>query len=121
MLGNSLAGYGTYPASDSLSHLSAPDRPSAGLRRRIEDDGAALEQIQARYQKEISQIFSGLETRGMAVHREAWEDYVAFLERKYNREELLRESEAELPPAESRGGAAAKSKLEIFEIGRAHV
>ena len=62
---------------------------------------------------EISQIFSGLQPRGMAVHREAWEHYVAFLKTKYNREAILREFESQLPPAESRGGAAAKSKLEI--------
>ena len=84
------------------------------MRKRISEDVAALEQIQTLYQKEISQIFSGLQTRGMVVHREAWEHYVAFLKTKYNREEILKESESQLPPAESRGGAATKSKLEMF-------
>ena len=98
---------------DDLAHLADQEVPSAPLRARISDDAAALERIQTLYQKEISQIFSGLQTRGMAVHREAWDDYVAFLKTKYDRESILRESGSELPPAESRGGASAKSKLEI--------
>jgi peptidoglycan/xylan/chitin deacetylase (PgdA/CDA1 family)/TolA-binding protein len=99
---------------DGLASVPPQEAPSAPLRKRIADDVAALEQIQTLYQKEISQIFSGLQTRGMAVHREAWEHYVALLKKKYNREEILKESESQLPPAASRGGAAAKSKLEMF-------
>jgi peptidoglycan/xylan/chitin deacetylase (PgdA/CDA1 family)/tetratricopeptide (TPR) repeat protein len=99
---------------DGLASVPPAEAPSAPLRKRITDDVAALEQIQTLYQKEISQIFSGLQTRGMKVHREVWEHYVAFLKTKYNREQILKESPAQLPPAESRGGAAAKSKLEMF-------
>ncbi|MGO9337720.1 MAG: polysaccharide deacetylase family protein [Terracidiphilus sp.] len=98
---------------DGLAQLSAQEVPSAALRKRISDDATAMEQIQTLYQKEISQIFSGFQARGMAVHREAWADYVAFLKTKYNREQILRESASQLPPTESRGGAAARSKLEI--------
>ena len=98
---------------DGLANEPKQEAPSSSLRKRIADDAAALEQIQTLYQKEISQIFSGLQPRGMAVHREAWEHYVAFLKTKYNREKILREFDSRLPPAESRGGAAAKSKLEI--------
>ena len=98
---------------DDLANLSDQEAPSAAMRRRINDDAAALEQIQTLYQKEISQIFSGLQARGMAIHREAWDDYVTFLKTKYDREHLLKDLESELPPAESRGGASAKSKLEI--------
>ncbi len=98
---------------DGLASVSAQEAPSDALRKRIADDSAAVEQIQTLYQKEISQIFSGLQPRGMAVHREAWEHYVAFLKTRYNREEILREFASRLPPAESRGGAAARSKLEI--------
>jgi peptidoglycan/xylan/chitin deacetylase (PgdA/CDA1 family)/tetratricopeptide (TPR) repeat protein len=99
---------------DGLAQLSEQEAPSAPLRKRISDDGAALEQIQTLYQKEISQIFSGIQTRGMVVHRQAWEDYIGFLKTKYDRETILREFDSQLPPAESRGGAAARSKLEIF-------
>lgn len=98
---------------DDLAAIPAAQIPSASLRQRIGDDAAALEKIQALYQAEISQIFSGLQTRGMAVHREAWDHYITFLKSKYKREAILKESNSELPPAESRGGAAARSKLEI--------
>jgi peptidoglycan/xylan/chitin deacetylase (PgdA/CDA1 family)/uncharacterized caspase-like protein len=99
---------------DGLVSFSSQVTVSAPLRKRMADDVAALEQIQALYQKEISQVFSGLQTRGMAIHREVWEHYVAFLKTKYKREEILKEFESHLPRAESRGGAAAKSRLEIF-------
>jgi len=98
---------------DDLAAAPVAEVPSPALRKRISDDAAALEKIQALYQAEVSQIFSGLQTRGMAVHREAWEDYLTFLKSKYKRETILQETDPELPPADSRGGAAAKSKLEI--------
>jgi peptidoglycan/xylan/chitin deacetylase (PgdA/CDA1 family)/uncharacterized caspase-like protein len=98
---------------DDLAAIPVAEIPSSALRQRIGDDAAALEKIQALYQAEISQIFSGLQTRGMAVHREAWEHYVAFLKTQTTREAILKEIDSELPPAESRGGAAARSKLEI--------
>lgn len=99
---------------DGLAAVPASEAPNDAVRKRIGDDVAALDKIQALYQKEIAQIFAGLETRGMPVHREAWEHYVAFLKTKYNREELLREAGSQLPPADSRGGATPKSKLEMF-------
>jgi peptidoglycan/xylan/chitin deacetylase (PgdA/CDA1 family)/TolA-binding protein len=98
---------------DGLATLPAQQMLGNPLHNRIAEDAAVMEQIQTLYQKEISQIFSGLQPRGLAVHREAWEHYVTFLKTKYNREIVLREFESRLPPAESRGGAAAKSKMEI--------
>jgi len=98
---------------DGLAHLPAQQASGAALIKRIGDDAAALEQIQTLYQSEIAQVFSGLGTRGMVVHREVWEHYVAFLKTRYNREAILRESASQLPPAESRGGASAQSKLEL--------
>jgi len=99
---------------DGLASIPPEQTPNALLRKRIADDVRALEQIQALYQKEIAQIFSGFQPRGMAVHREAWEHYVAFLKKRLSREEILKEYESQLPPTESRGGGAAKSKLEMF-------
>jgi peptidoglycan/xylan/chitin deacetylase (PgdA/CDA1 family)/tetratricopeptide (TPR) repeat protein len=93
---------------------SAAQSANTPLGKRIVDDVASLEQIHTLYQKEISQIFPGLQTRGITVHRESWERYVAFLKTKYKREDILRELDAQLPPPESRGGAAKKQKLEIF-------
>jgi len=98
---------------DGLASIPAQEVPSAALRRRIAEDTAAIEKIHRLYQAETAQILSGMQPRGMEIHREAWERYVAFLKTKYNREEILRESDSKLPEAESRGGAEARSKLEI--------
>jgi peptidoglycan/xylan/chitin deacetylase (PgdA/CDA1 family)/uncharacterized caspase-like protein len=99
---------------DGLAAQAQQGNAPASIQKRIADDLAALEKIQALYQKEIPQIFAGLRTRGMTVHREAWEHYLAFLKTKYQRERILKEYEDQLPPVESRGGAARKSGLEIF-------
>ena len=99
---------------DGLAHVSPQEAPNPAIRKRITDDSVALDQIQALYQREIQQIISGLQMRGMVIHREAWDHYLAFLKTKYDRESILRESAPGLPAAESRGGATARSKLEIF-------
>jgi peptidoglycan/xylan/chitin deacetylase (PgdA/CDA1 family)/TolA-binding protein len=98
---------------DGLISVPPAEAPNPTVRKRIAEDVAALEEIQRRYQKEIAQIFSGMQPRGMALHREAWDRYVEFLKSRYNREAILRELDSKLPPAETRGGAAAKSKLVI--------
>ena len=99
---------------DGLAAQTQQGNTAPSVQKRVTDDLAALEKIQALYQKEISQVFAGLQTRGLTLHREAWEDYVAFLKTKYQRERILKEYEDQLPPAESRGGASRKSDLEIF-------
>ncbi len=102
---------------DTLDGLSAAmaSTPNAPLRVRIQDDLTALEQIQKLYQKEIGEILGNLQTRGMVVHREAWESYVSFLQQKYTREKILKEVEGMLPPAESRGGGTKKpASGEVF-------
>src|SRR5208283_5170687 len=89
--------------------------PNAPLRVRIQDDLTALGQIENLYQKEIGEILGNLQTRGMVVHREAWERYVSFLQQKYTREKILKEVEGMLPPAESRGAGTKKpANGEVF-------
>jgi len=96
-------------AADAKEQNAAP-----ALQKRIADDIAALEQIQALYQKEITQIFGQVQSRGMELHREAWSHYLADLKSKYQREAILKELDAKLPAAETRGGAKKKNKLEMF-------
>ncbi len=81
---------------------------------RIREDQSALGQIQVLYQREIGDILSNLQTRGMVLHREAWEHYVGLLKQKYTREQILKEIEGQLPPAESR--SAGKKKTSSGEI-----
>ena len=60
-------------------------------------------------------MFDKLQTRGMRVRREAWDNYLAFIRQKYQRDQILKEYESSLPPAESRGtGAKKKNHDEIF-------
>ena len=95
---------------DLLDGLAAAKETAANakLQGRIRDDLAALEQIQALYQKEIGEIVGNLQPRGMVVHREAWERYVRFLQQKYTREKILKELEGALPPVEMRSGGKKK-------------
>ena len=100
---------------DTLEELAASGQGGALFQKRVQDDLATLASIQALYQKEIGDILAGLQTRGMPVHREAWGQYIEFLKQKYTREQILREMEKSLPPAESRGGGKKKSTTdEIF-------
>ncbi len=88
---------------------------AAGLAKRVADDVAALNQIQALYEKEISLSFRQFAPRGMAVRREAWDRYLAYLNQKYQREQILKEYESALAPAESRGtGRKKKNANEIM-------
>src|SRR5262249_52842610 len=74
------------------------------LESRIDEDRKALVEIQSLYEKELDKIFGRFETRGMPVHREAWERYVAYLHTKYRREEILKAYE----PLVSRISASLK-------------
>jgi len=102
---------------DLLEDLSVAVSSSsdAVLRKRIREDIAALDQIQALYQKEIGKIFSSLNNRGMPVHREAWEAYISFLKQKYARDQILKQFELALPASDTRGAGKKKNaRSEMF-------
>ena len=85
-------------------------------KKRVQSDLGTLATIQAMYQKEIGDIFGALQTRGMPIHRQAWSDYLAAISQRYTREQILKEMEKALPPAENRGGDVKKksTKDEVF-------
>ena len=83
---------------------------NAALRKRMAEDIATLDQVQALYQKELAKVFDRFRTRGLPVRREAWEKYLAFLMQKYQREQILKEYESALPPNEGRGAGSGKKK-----------
>lgn len=87
---------------------------AAGLGKRVTDDVSALRQIQAMYEKEIQLAFRQFEPRGMAVRREAWERYLAYLNQKYQRDQILKDYEPALPGPDSRG--TGKKKKNAGEI-----
>ena len=90
------------------------DAPGA-LKNRIADDIAALEQIQALYQKELSHVFDRIRTRGMPVRREAWESYLASIKAKYQRDQLLKEYQGLLPVEETRGTGKKKRDPNVLD------
>lgn len=102
---------------DDLVNGSLVEKDPA-LKKRLVEDFGALDKIQALYQKELAKVFDQFETRGMPVHREAWEKYLAFIQQKYQRGQILKDYEAELPVEESRGagGKTKKSSEELFGL-----
>jgi peptidoglycan/xylan/chitin deacetylase (PgdA/CDA1 family)/uncharacterized caspase-like protein len=65
--------------------------PAIKLHKRMGEDLDALNEIEHAYEKEISQIFSSLDTRAIALKREKWDDYVAHLSALYQREQILKD------------------------------
>lgn len=104
---------------DLLDDLSAdlPRSADSALRKRLSEDINALNQIQALYQKELSQVFDRFQTRGMPIRREAWDKYLAFVQQKYQRERILKEYEAALPQEDQgRGTGTVKKKRDTGEL-----
>lgn len=77
----------------SLQKAVAQDSslPAIKLHKRIGEDLEALAEIEHNYEKEISQIFSSLDTRAIVKKREKWDDYVAHLGGLYKREQILKD------------------------------
>ncbi|MCL2523446.1 MAG: polysaccharide deacetylase family protein [Betaproteobacteria bacterium] len=66
--------------------------PAVKLHQRIGEDLEALDTIERNYSQEITRIFSRFDrTRAIAMKREKWEDYVAYLHTQYSREAILRD------------------------------
>jgi peptidoglycan/xylan/chitin deacetylase (PgdA/CDA1 family)/uncharacterized caspase-like protein len=90
--------------AETLSGMKSAVSAKAELESRIDTDRKALAEIQSLYEKELDKIFGRFDTRGIQVHREAWERYVAYLRTKYKREDILKEYE----PAIARIAASSK-------------
>jgi len=111
---------GDYHDADKLAfrevfeELAAAKSPPPAIARRVAEDKTALERIQALYEKEIARSLGELQTRALPVRREAWGRYLAFLRQKYQREQLLKEFEELLPPAESRGSGRRRDPNEFL-------
>jgi peptidoglycan/xylan/chitin deacetylase (PgdA/CDA1 family)/uncharacterized caspase-like protein len=100
---------------EELAMAMPRNSAASTLEKRVADDLAALDQIQALYEKEIDKMFGQFQTRGMPVRREAWEAYLASIKQVVQRERILKENESALPPSESRGGGKKKkSSGEMF-------
>jgi hypothetical protein len=59
--------------TDTLSGIKSAAQPKRDLEARIDSDRKALAEIQSLYEKELDKIFGRFATRGIEVHREAWD------------------------------------------------
>ena len=87
---------------DVFDELAAdlPGHPgAASLAKRVAEDVSALNQIQSLYEKEIDLAFRQFRPRGMVVRREAWDRYLAYINQKYQRDQILKEYEPGEPVA----------------------
>lgn len=87
--------------------------PAVKLHQRVGEDLGALEEIAHNYDKEITQIFSRFDTRGIDLKRERWDDYVANLQKLYKREDILKEKGV-IVPYPRKDEPAARAGREIF-------
>ena len=112
---------------DALEDLAAflgEARTTSPLRQELETriaaDLTALREIQALYEKELADVFSRFQQRGMSVRREAWEKYVAFLKSLYDPAAILKEYARIVEwPSDTRGPGRQKGDTgpEIFGTG----
>ena len=100
----------------SLQGVMAKDGslPAIKLHRRIGEDLDALAEIERNYEKEIRQVFGRFESRAIELKRERWEDYVAKLQTRYSREQILKDHGFVLPyaaaPEATEPGMRGKAK-----------
>jgi uncharacterized caspase-like protein/peptidoglycan/xylan/chitin deacetylase (PgdA/CDA1 family) len=107
----------------SLLDLVARDSalPAIKLHKRISEDLEALAEIERTYEKEIRAVFGRYESRSIALKREKWDSYVAYLKTLYQRERILKDYGIVLPyPAKPEPASApeknqaAREEAEIF-------
>lgn len=78
--------------------------PAVKLHKRVSEDLQALDEIESLYDKELKDIFTPLQGRGIAIHRQRWNDYVAGLKQRYSRAGILQDYGSIVPsPHAARG------------------
>jgi peptidoglycan/xylan/chitin deacetylase (PgdA/CDA1 family)/uncharacterized caspase-like protein len=65
--------------------------PAIKLHKRISEDLDALAEIERHYEKEIRQVFGRFEQRGIELKRERWGQYLAHLNKRYTRDQILKD------------------------------
>nr|WP_314546726.1 polysaccharide deacetylase family protein [uncultured Massilia sp.] len=100
--------------------------PAIKLHKRISEDLDALAEVERMYEKEIRAVFGRYESRSIALKREKWDSYVAYLKTLYQRDRILKDYGIVLPypakpdpaqpaePAEPAAPAKAREEAEIF-------
>ena len=102
---------------DVLASLQASVAKDSSLtaikaHKRISEDIEALNEIEHNYEKELGQIFSHFEQRGIVLKREKWQAYVAHLQQLYTREQILKDYGTILPVAMKNSPVEAEPQSE---------
>ncbi|WP_341676302.1 polysaccharide deacetylase family protein [Niveibacterium sp. SC-1] len=71
--------------------------PAIKLHKRVSEDLDALDEIERNYEREFGQIFSRFESRAIVPKRERWEDYIAKLNKRYTREQVMKDAGVIVP------------------------
>ncbi len=104
--------------TEALAGSNSTADATRHLAQRLEADRKALEEIQSLYEKELDAIFGRFDTRGLIIHREAWERYVAYLRTKYKRGDILESYRAAVGRIAATTKAGHKDNdLEIYGNG----
>jgi peptidoglycan/xylan/chitin deacetylase (PgdA/CDA1 family)/uncharacterized caspase-like protein len=81
-----------------LGHVARDSSlPAIKLHKRVSEDLDALAEIERNYEKEIRAVFGRFESRSIALKREKWDSYAAYLKTLYQRERILKDYGVVLP------------------------
>jgi uncharacterized caspase-like protein/peptidoglycan/xylan/chitin deacetylase (PgdA/CDA1 family) len=81
-----------------LGHVAKDSSlPAIKLHKRVSEDLDALAEIERNYEKEIRAVFGRYESRSIALKREKWDSYVAYLKTLYQRDHILKDYGVVLP------------------------
>jgi peptidoglycan/xylan/chitin deacetylase (PgdA/CDA1 family) len=81
-----------------LGHVAKDSSlPAIKLHKRVSEDLDALAEVERNYEKEIRAVFGRYESRSIALKREKWDSYVAYLKTLYQRDHILKDYGVVLP------------------------
>jgi peptidoglycan/xylan/chitin deacetylase (PgdA/CDA1 family)/uncharacterized caspase-like protein len=90
-----------YAQSQTLAQLK--------LARRAADDLAVLAEVEQAYDRELKDVFGRFAQRGIELKREKWSDYLAKLQKLYNREQILKDFGTVVPYTEAPADPSTKA------------
>jgi uncharacterized caspase-like protein/peptidoglycan/xylan/chitin deacetylase (PgdA/CDA1 family) len=81
-----------------LAHVAKDSSlPAIKLHKRVSEDLDALAEIERNYEKEIRAVFGRYESRSIALKREKWDSYVAYLKTIYQRDRIVKDYGVVMP------------------------
>ena len=101
---------------ERLQQLGPASPLGKALVTRLAEDRKALQEIQTLYAKEMDQVFRQFQTRGMAVRREAWESYLAYLRTLFTAGVVMDEYRSQIAPLTPALGSPAPVAADLKAV-----